>query len=128
MPILLGFKPMVDAYRVSSGKPGDSRYLTDYYMEMNTNRTVEMFAEAIPAGLIEVYMLLNSRRVMGVALTSFVTSAMTTAYGSAIMTFDYDTNPFRRLATPTFYGFIPDSTVRHCEERSDELGVRYLWL
>ncbi|GMH64607.1 hypothetical protein TrST_g10090 [Triparma strigata] len=110
LPVMFGFKPMVDAYRVSSGKPGDSRFLTDHYMEMNTNRTVEMFAEAIPAGLIQVYMLLNLGNPTGVAMTSFITSALTTAYGSAIMSFDYDTNPFRRLATPNFYGMIPDST------------------
>ncbi|GMI28241.1 hypothetical protein TeGR_g4461, partial [Tetraparma gracilis] len=38
-----------------------------------------------------------------------IVSALTTGFGAAVMSFDYDVNPKRRRDEPNFYGYIPDA-------------------
>jgi len=38
------------------------------------------------------------------ALLSIGISALTTGYTSAMMAFDYDVDPYRRITQPSFYG------------------------
>ena len=72
-----------------------------------------MFAEAIPGVIIQLAAILSEgRSTSGIAIASLAVSALTTGFISASISFDWDTDPEKRIANPDFYGYIPNSATR----------------
>ena len=113
LPVLLGLKPAVDAFRVASGARIEAGQLFDPLLEMTYMRGIEMFAEAIPGVILQLFALLSysDRKASSNywAIASLVVSALTTGFISSSISFDWDTDPKKRIANPEFYGFIPNS-------------------
>ena len=68
-----------------------------------------MFFEALPAGILQVFALLNSPNVTTTAVMSICTACCSIAFTSASISFDWDTSPTKRKETPNFYGYVKDS-------------------
>jgi len=107
-PILIGFKPAVDAYRVATGaKQEVGTELMPIY-EMTIMKVTEMFAEAIPGVIIQLMAIATSDKDVGTsAWLSVAVSAITTGFASATISYDWDTDPMKREQVPDFYGYIP---------------------
>jgi hypothetical protein len=107
-PILTGFKPAVDAYRVATGAKQEVGTSFDPIIEMSYMKGIEMFAEAIPGVIIQLMAIATSDNKVGTsAWLSLAVSAITTGFASATISYDWDTDPVRREETPAFYGYIP---------------------
>jgi hypothetical protein len=107
-PILLGYKPAVDAYRVATGAKQEVGAAVDPMFEMTVMKVVEMFAEAIPGVIIQLMAIATSDKDVGIsAWLSVAVSAITTGFASATISYDFDTDPWQREHTPDFYGYIP---------------------
>jgi hypothetical protein len=107
-PILIGFKPAVDAYRVATGEKQEVGAVIDPMLEMTCMKAIEMFAEAIPGVIIQLMAIATSDKDVGnSAWLSIAVSAITTGFASATISYDYDTDPGKREETPDFYGYIP---------------------
>ncbi|GMI32054.1 hypothetical protein TrCOL_g9159 [Triparma columacea] len=108
-PILVGYKPAVDAYRVATGAKQEVGAVYDPMLEMTFMKIVEMFAEAIPGVIIQLMAIATSDKedVGTSAWLSVAVSAITTGFASATISYDWDTDPDRREETPDFYGYIP---------------------
>ena len=74
---------------------------------MIITKVCEIFAEAIPAGVLQAYAFVKSPNRSAIAAISIVISALTTGFGSALISYDNDTSPAKRRQTPQFYGFVP---------------------
>jgi hypothetical protein len=112
-PILLGYKPAIDAYRVATGAKQEVGQGFDPMFEMTFMKTTEMFAEAIPGVIIQLTAIMTSKGEVGTsAWVSLVISALTTGFASATVSYDFDTDPVRRMTTPDFYGFIPTTASK----------------
>jgi hypothetical protein len=108
IPILLGYKPAVDAYRVATGVKQEVGTALDPMFEMTAMKVFEMFAEAIPGVIIQLMAIATSDKKVGTtAWLSVAVSAITTGFASATLSYDWDTNPDRREEAPYFYGYIP---------------------
>jgi hypothetical protein len=109
IPILLGYKPAVDAYRVATGAKQEVGTALDPMFEMTMMKVIEMFAEAIPGVIIQLMAIATSDKddVGTSAWLSVAVSAITTGFASATISYDYDTDPVKREHTPDFYGYIP---------------------
>jgi hypothetical protein len=108
IPILLGYKPAVDAYRVATGAKQEVGAATDPMFEMTWMKCIEMFAEAIPGVIIQLMAIATSGKDVGTsAWLSVAVSAITTGFASATISYDWDTDPARRESAPDFYGYIP---------------------
>jgi hypothetical protein len=108
IPILFGYKPAVDAYRVAIGSKQEVGVATDPMLEMTLMKGIEMFAEAIPGVIIQLMAIATSDKSVGIsAWLSVAVSAITTGFASATISYDWDTDPSRRGQTPAFYGYIP---------------------
>ena len=64
-PILIGFKPAVDAYRVANGKEQEVEQGLDPKTEMTYVKTGEMFAEAIAGVTIQLMAVATSTEDVG---------------------------------------------------------------
>jgi hypothetical protein len=107
-PILIGFKPAVDAYRVATGAKEEVGAAFGPMVEMTIMKVVEMFAEAIPGVIIQLMAIATSDKSVGIsAWLSVAVSAITTGFASATINYDWDTDPERREQAPDFYGYIP---------------------
>ena len=111
IPIFVGLKPAVDAYRVASGAEIKEGQIFHPLMEMQYMRGIEMFAEAIPGVIIQLSAILTHDRgdASFAALLSLSVSALTTGIVSASFCYDIDTDPGHRNDDPEFYGFVPDN-------------------
>jgi hypothetical protein len=112
-PILIGFKPAVDAYRVANGGKQEAGQVADALTEMTYMKGTEMFAEAIPGVIIQLMAI--STNVGGVAVASWVSlsvSALTTGFASATISYDWDTDPVKREQVPGFYGYVPANPTK----------------
>jgi hypothetical protein len=108
IPILLGYKPAVDAYRVATGAKQEIGAEINPMMEMAIMKVQEMFAEAIPGVIIQLMAIASSDKDVGTtAWLSVAVSAITTGFASATISYDYDTDPANREKAPDFYGYIP---------------------
>jgi hypothetical protein len=108
IPILLGYKPAVDAYRVATGAKHEVGTALPPQAEMTFTKVVEMFAESIPGVIIQLMAIVTSEKGVGTsAWLSVAVSAITTGFASATISYDYDTDPDKREETPAFYGYIP---------------------
>jgi hypothetical protein len=108
IPILLGYKPAVDAYRVATGAKQEVGTAADPMFEMSYMKGIEMFAEAIPGVIIQLMAIATSDKEVGTsAWLSVAVSAITTGFASATISYDWDTAPANREEAPDFYGYIP---------------------
>jgi hypothetical protein len=110
--VVAGLKAPYDGWKVLRGKEQEEHHVTDARTELSFSRSIELFSEAIPGCVLQIYVALKflamGEQVSTRAIVSIVISALTTGYSSSIMTYDYDTDPEKRRLNPTFYGFIPD--------------------
>jgi hypothetical protein len=108
IPILLGYKPAVDAYRVATGSKQEVGTALDPMQEMTGMKISEMFAEAIPGVIIQLMAIATNDKDVGTsAWLSVAVSAITTGFASATISYDWDTDPAKREYAPDFYGYIP---------------------
>jgi hypothetical protein len=107
-PILFGYKPAVDAYRVATGAKHEVGAAIDPMTEMTAMKCTEMFAEAIPGVIIQLMAIATSDNKVGTsAWLSLAVSAITTGFASATISYDWDTDPVKREQVPDFYGYTP---------------------
>jgi hypothetical protein len=107
-PILIGYKPAVDAYRVATGAKQEIGGAVDPMIEMTCMKVLEMFCEAIPGVIIQLTAIATSEKDVGTsAWLSVAVSAITTGFASATISYDTDTNPAKREEAPASYGYIP---------------------
>jgi hypothetical protein len=112
-PILIGFKPAVDAYRVAKGEKQQVGQSFDVLTELTTMKCAEMFAEAIPGVIIQLMAVVTSvNEVSRAAWLSLSVSALTTGYASATISYDFDTDPVKREQVPDFYGYVPRNPTK----------------
>jgi hypothetical protein len=112
-PILIGFKPAVDAYRVATGEKQEAGQAFDALTEMTYMKGIEMFAEAIPGVTIQLLAIATSKEdVADAAWVSLIVSALTTGYASATISYDWDTDPVKRVQVPDFYGYVPANPTK----------------
>jgi hypothetical protein len=108
IPILLGYKPAVDAYRVATGNKHEVGAAADPMFEMSRMKCIEMFAESIPGVIIQLMAIATIDKEVGFsAWLSVAVSAITTGFASATLSYDWDTDPGKREETSDFYGYIP---------------------
>eukprot|EP00518_Triparma_eleuthera_P014041 CAMPEP_0182474878 /NCGR_PEP_ID=MMETSP1319-20130603/26425_1 /TAXON_ID=172717 /ORGANISM="Bolidomonas pacifica, Strain RCC208" /LENGTH=626 /DNA_ID=CAMNT_0024675815 /DNA_START=157 /DNA_END=2033 /DNA_ORIENTATION=- len=107
-----GLKPAFDAYAVGTGAERPAYAVFDPFTEMVGARMMELFSEAIPMAVLQIVFIIQARTVDPVVATSLLISALTAGYTAASVTYDFDTDPKRRLHEPDFYGFIPDSNFK----------------
>jgi hypothetical protein len=112
-PILIGFKPAVDAYRVAKGEKQEAGAAADPMTVMTSMKVVEMFAEAIPGVIIQLMAIAtNDGDVAVAAWISLSVSALSTGFASATISYDFDTDPVRREQVPDFYGYVPANPTK----------------
>jgi hypothetical protein len=112
-PILIGFKPAVDAYRVAKGEKQEAGQALDALAELTFMKVIEMFAEAIPGVVIQLMAIAtNDGEVAFAAWLSLAVSALTTGFASATINYDYDTDPVKRDQVPDFYGYVPANPTK----------------
>jgi hypothetical protein len=112
-PILIGFKPAVDAYRVAKGGKQETGHAVDPMYEMTVMKGIEMFAEAIPGVIIQLMAIATSKKdIADAAWVSLLVSALTTGYASATISYDFDTDPVKREQVPDFYGYVPANPTK----------------
>jgi hypothetical protein len=109
--ILLFLKPAVDARRVVL-QISRKHQIIDAKYELFAGKCAEMVCESIPGCLLQMYVVIASfdagRKVTTSAIVSILVSALTTGCASATISYDFDTDPVRRMEAPNFYGYIPD--------------------
>ncbi|GMI32456.1 hypothetical protein TeGR_g7304 [Tetraparma gracilis] len=111
---LSGTKPGVDAWRVAKGVEKTITQSFSPEVELVGTKVIEMFCESIPGTVLQAGALVSGMKENGgafseVALGSIVVSALTTGFGSAMLSFAFDISPDGRSGYPGFYGYIPDS-------------------
>jgi hypothetical protein len=112
-PIMIGFKPAVDAYRVAKGQKQEAGQAADALTELTYMKVIEMFAEAIPGIIIQLMAVAASEvKASRAAWLSIAVSALTTGFASATISYDYDTDPVRREQVPDFYGYVPANPTK----------------
>ena len=66
----------------------------------------------VPGGLLQIFAVLRLlKTAQGVPLSVFgsiIVSSLTTGFASAIISYDFDTNPVARREVPDFFGYVPD--------------------
>ena len=98
--VLLGLKPAVDAMRVASGQEKNPDLLMDPFAELTFGKVIETLFEAVPAGILQLYALIQAERVSKVAVASLFTACCCIAFTSATISFDWDVSPAKRKETP----------------------------
>ena len=73
------------------------------------SKIFEVVFEALPAGILQVFALLNAPKVSKIAVASICTACCSIALTSTSISFDWDTSPTKRKETPSFYGYVKDS-------------------
>jgi hypothetical protein len=112
-PIIIGFKPAVDAYRVAKVEKQETGQAIDALGEMTYMKAIEMFAEAIPGVIIQLMAIATSEvKVSRAAWLSLIVSALTTGFASATISYDFDTDPVKRDQVPDFYGYVPANPTK----------------
>jgi hypothetical protein len=107
IPVLIGCKPAIDAYRVSTGGKEEVGHVVDVQMEITILKAIEMLSEAIPGVIIQMMSILNTQETGTGVWISIIVSAFSTGFISATLSYDWDTNPTKRENMPSFYGYIP---------------------
>ena len=115
LPIIFGFKPALDAYRVAHGDKIGQNQAFDAKSEMAYIKGVELFAECIPGVIIQLMAIATSdrdsrgtRTTSRAAWISLFVSALSTGFVGSSISYDYDTDPLKRKQGPEFYGYVPN--------------------
>lgn len=103
MYVLAFTKPGVDAYRVVIGAEPEVGSVMDAKTEMMFVRGIELFTEAIPGTIIQMYALLTGSVQTKGAMFSTLVSIFTAAFTSTTIAFDKDMDKLCRVQTPDFY-------------------------
>jgi len=114
-------KPAVDAYRVSTGYE-DGQLNFSPLQEMGVSKGAELAAESIPGNVLQIYVFITNPTRSTLHLVSILISTMTTAFNSAVMSFDMDASPEQRRKIPDFYGYLGDTNF----ERTTTFLVMFL--
>jgi len=64
--------------------------------------------------LLQVYVYITSPKKTALHLVSILISTMTTAFGSAMVSYDMDVSVSNRKKNPEFYGFVKDTNLVRC--------------
>ncbi|GMH88858.1 hypothetical protein TL16_g11282 [Triparma laevis f. inornata] len=108
--VLIGMKAPWDAYKVAKGDEKELGTNLEPLMEMTFNKACELVGEAIPGCLIQMSAIIdNPNDPSKMVLFSIVISAFTTGFTSAQISYDFDTDPAKRLQSPDYYGYVPDN-------------------
>jgi len=111
--VILGVKPVVNAFRVCAGHAQGEHHPLDRRTEYSSSKVVEIFAESIPGCILQMYVVFkgleNGTTPSYAAIASLVVSALTTGLTSKNISFNFDTDSIKRSETPGFYGYIPSS-------------------
>ncbi|GMH64861.1 hypothetical protein TL16_g04058 [Triparma laevis f. inornata] len=110
--VLVGFKPALDAYRVGSGAERKEHQLFTPLHEMSYCKGTEMVFEAVPSSIVQIYAILQAKDKGVDALASIIVSAMTVAFTSSMISYDWDTSPSQRSTASFAYGYVPDKALR----------------
>ena len=87
---------------------------------MVCGKMIEIALEAIPGGLLQAYMFINSPEKTTFLLVSILISTLTTGFSSAMISYDMDVSVANRHEVPLFYGYIKDG--------STERGITFILL
>jgi len=86
------------------------------------SKGAELAAESIPGNVLQIYVFITNPTRSTLHLVSIIISTMTTAFTSAVMSFDMDASPDQRKKIPDFYGFMRDTNF----ERAATFLVMFL--
>jgi len=114
-------KPAVDAYRVATGHE-DEQLNFSPLQEMALSKSIELACESIPGNVLQIYVFITNPTRSTLHLVSIIISTMTTAFASAVMSFDMDASPDQRKKIPDFYGYMGDTNF----ERTATFLVMFL--
>ena len=64
--------------------------------------------------LLQVYVYITSPKKTALHLVSILISTMTTAFGSAMVSYDMDVSVSNRKKNPEFYGLVKDTNLVRC--------------
>jgi hypothetical protein len=106
--VLSFFKPLIDAYRVTTGDPGDPLAALTPAQELMACRVSEMVGEAIPVSVLQLatYLAMDEDNRQLAALASILLSCMATAFTTACIAYDLDTDSNKRRMNSYFFGWI----------------------
>mmetsp|Transcript_14619 Transcript_14619/g.29983 ORF Transcript_14619/g.29983 Transcript_14619/m.29983 type:complete len:1930 (-) Transcript_14619:32-5821(-) len=115
-PVFIGFKPAVDAYRVSNGAQMEVGQAINALEELTAIKLVEMFSEAIPGVIIQLMAITtklgDKKDINNGAWISLAVSLIATGFIGATVSYDYDTDPKKRESAPEFYGYVPSHPTK----------------
>jgi len=111
LSVLLLLKGGIDAIRVAGGEEHVVGAPFDALTEMVVSKATEMTIESIPNSVVLAVFLISGGEWTFAAIVAIVLSCMSTAFTVTMLAYDMDTSAARRKATPTFYGYIADSTA-----------------
>ena len=109
--VVTGMKAPRDAFKVASGHMKEEDTLVDPMMEYIGAKCIDLFAESIPGVIIQLSAILtHGRAISTMQVISVLTSALTSGFTAAQISYDFDTDPYARRAKPDFYGYVPDKS------------------
>jgi len=109
--VITGVKAGVDAMRVAHGDKQGLHQIMDPKAEMNIIKSAVVAMESIPGCVLQVYAymhLLQGSEKSTLGLLGIFVSAASAGFTSASISYDIDSDPSKRSANPSFYGYIPD--------------------
>ena len=116
LPVLIGFKPALDAYRVASGIDHLSGTTVAQMVELTLIKGIEIFAESIPGVIIQLMAIgttmEENKAVSSAVWVSLLVSSLSTGFIGATISYDFDTDPQRRENIPEFYGYVPSRPIK----------------
>ena len=110
--VVTGLKPAVDAFRIISGTKAHLNDAIEKIFEHTISKLVEVVAESIPSALVQIYAIIESSDKVNLesSLVSIVISVTTISFVTTTMCFDFDLDPEKRVHTPDFYGYVPNTS------------------
>ncbi|GMH56469.1 hypothetical protein TL16_g02141 [Triparma laevis f. inornata] len=106
--VLTFTKPGVDAYRVAIGAEAEVGSMFAPKSELIYTKGAELFTEAIPGTMIQMYAFLTGSNHSSTAIFSLIVSVVTAAFTSNGLSFDQDLDKEKRKHSPDFYGYVPE--------------------
>jgi len=106
-------KPAFSIYRVIAGAEQSAGSLANARAQMSGSQVIEVVFEGIPGTIIQLMALFqDGADTSAWRLASLGSSAFTTAFISADMSFGWDASPEQRRRDPRFYGYLPTQLAR----------------
>ena len=106
--VITFLKPAIDAYRVATGHE-DERLSISPLKEIGFSKGTELACESIPGNVLQIYVFITNPTRSTLHMVSILISTFTTAFASAMMSYDMDTSPDQRKKVPDFYGYMGDT-------------------